>query len=89
MTEKKIAGHTLADRVRLGKASRQECESYVSAMESRRLQLRPVHEAADAFWEYWQENGETCKHGYYESTWNAINRAIHVAGLMPLSGDGK
>ena len=39
------------------------------------------HEAADAFWEYWQENGETHKHGYYESTWGAINAALAVAGV--------
>lgn len=30
------------------------------------------HEACDAFWAYWKENGETHKHGYYESTWGAI-----------------
>ena len=44
--------------------------------------LKPTHEAADAFWEYWRENGETHKHGYYESTWGAINAAIKVAGLV-------
>jgi hypothetical protein len=30
------------------------------------------HEACDAFWDYWEENGATHKHGYYESTWGAI-----------------
>lgn len=39
------------------------------------------HEAADAFWKYWEENGETHKHGYYESTWGAINAALAVAGV--------
>ncbi len=39
------------------------------------------HEAADAFWDYWKENGETHKHGYYESTWGAINAALAVAGV--------
>jgi len=34
------------------------------------------HEACDAFWKYWEENGETHKHGYYEATWGAINAAI-------------
>lgn len=41
------------------------------------------HAAADAFWKYWQENGETHKHGYYESTWGAINRAICLVGVIP------
>lgn len=39
--------------------------------------------AADAFWKYWRENGETHKHGYYESTWGAINRAIQAVGVVP------
>lgn len=41
------------------------------------------HEAADAFWEYWKANGETHRHGYYESTWGAINRAIRMVGVVP------
>jgi hypothetical protein len=45
--------------------------------------IRPTHEAADAFWAFWRENGETHKHGYYESTWGAINAALRVAGLTP------
>ena len=40
-----------------------------------------AHEAADAFWNYWRENGETHKHGYYESTWGAINAALATAGV--------
>lgn len=40
------------------------------------------HKAADAFWKYWRENGETHKHGYYESTWGAINAALSVAGII-------
>lgn len=41
------------------------------------------HEAADAFWNYWKQNGETQKHGYYESTWSAINQAIKLVGVVP------
>jgi len=41
------------------------------------------HKAADAFWNYWNENGETHKRGYYESTWGAINRAIRTVGVVP------
>ena len=39
----------------------------------------PTHEAADAFWAYWRENGETHKHGYYESTWGAIDAALKAS----------
>lgn len=42
----------------------------------------PSHEAADAFWKYWRENGETHKHGFYEATWGAINAALAVAGVQ-------
>jgi hypothetical protein len=41
------------------------------------------HKAADAFWKYWEENGETHRHGYYESTWGAINRALRTVGVVP------
>lgn len=41
------------------------------------------HQAADAFWKYWNENGETHKRGYYESTLGAINRAIRMVGVVP------
>lgn len=41
------------------------------------------HRAADAFWQYWRENGETHKHGYYESTWGGINAAIRLVGVIP------
>ena len=37
------------------------------------------HEACDAFWKYWKENGETHKHGYYESTWGAIRAYLDKA----------
>lgn len=37
------------------------------------------HEACDAFWDYWEENGATHKHGYYESTWGAIRAYIKKA----------
>ena len=43
---------------------------------------KDCHRAADAFWEYWNANGETHKHGYYESTWGAINRALRTVGVM-------
>ncbi len=42
-------------------------------------QINPTHETADAFWSYWKENGETHKHGYYESTWGAINAALKIS----------
>ena len=42
--------------------------------------IKPTHEAADAFWTYWRENGETHRHGYYESTWGAINAALRTSG---------
>lgn len=38
-----------------------------------------THEVADAFWKHWRENGETHKHGYYESTWGAISKALDAA----------
>lgn len=44
---------------------------------------KDCHKAADAFWAYWNENGETHKHGYYESTWGAINRALRTVGVVP------
>jgi len=43
--------------------------------------IEPTAEAADAFWKYWRENGETHKHGYYESTWGAINAALNAHSL--------
>jgi len=41
------------------------------------------HKAADAFWSYWKANGDTHKHGYYESTWGAINAALKLVGTVP------
>lgn len=46
--------------------------------------VTPTHEAADAFWKYWKENGETHRHGYYESTWGAINAALAVGYTVPI-----
>lgn len=43
---------------------------------------RDCHKAADAFWAYWKEYGETHKRGYYESTWGAINRALRAVGVV-------
>lgn len=45
--------------------------------------IKPTHEAADAFWEYWKAKGETHKHGYYESTWGAINKALACGWTQP------
>ena len=45
------------------------------------MQIKPTHEAADAFWDYWERCGSTHEHGYYESTWGAINAALAVGGL--------
>lgn len=47
------------------------------------------HEAAKAFWDYWEANGETHKHGYYESTWGAINRALRMVGTRVHDWSGK
>ena len=44
--DEKIPGHTLADRVRSGNASRQECESYVSAVEAELTMYRDRERAA-------------------------------------------
>lgn len=41
----------------------------------------PIYAAVDAFWDHWRKNGETHKHGFYESTWGAINAALSVAGV--------
>lgn len=43
--------------------------------------IAPTHEGADAFWKYWEQNGKTHRHGYYESTWGAINAALRLAGV--------
>jgi hypothetical protein len=53
------------------------------------VQHPDYHRAADAFWTYWRENGETHKRGYYESTWGAINRAIRMVGVVPWSYGGQ
>lgn len=62
-------------------------EAEVAALRSLRIALNvqhhDCHKAADAFWTYWRENGETHKRGYYESTWGAINAAIRTVGVIP------
>ena len=35
-----------------------------------------THETVDAFWRIWAENGESGKHGVYESTWMAFDAAL-------------
>lgn len=45
--------------------------------------VKPEAAVADAFWKYWRENGETHVHGYYESTWGAINAAINAQSIDP------
>lgn len=63
-----------------------EVERLRSGIPKERLALnvrhRDCHKAADAFWAYWNENGETHRHGYYESTWGAINRALRTVGVV-------
>ncbi len=44
-----------------------------------------AHIAAEAFWKYWNENGITHKHGYYESTWGAINAALGWFDAEPVN----
>ena len=56
-------------------------------MNNKPLNLFPLsHEGCDAFWKYWKENGETHKHGYYESTWGAIRAYLEEAGSVTASG---
>lgn len=47
-----------------------------------------AHEAAQAFWDYWKANGETHRHGFYESTWGAINRALRLVGVVDHKWEG-
>jgi len=35
-----------------------------------------IHECAEEFWRVWKEVGEPHKHGFYESTWMAIDAAL-------------
>jgi len=61
-----------------------QLEEKIEELEQENQRLRegafPLsHEACDAFWEYWKENGETHKHGYYESTWGAIRAYLAKA----------
>ena len=37
-----------------------------------------THAAADAFWRVWRQVGIPHKHGYYESTWMAIDAAMRA-----------
>lgn len=62
-------------------ALRETIAALRSEPEGSELAITPTGEAADAFWRYWKANGETHKHGYYESTWGAINAALRVAGV--------
>ena len=39
------------------------------------------HHVAKAFWDTWEENGETHKHGFYESTWMALRAAMDASGI--------
>lgn len=43
-----------------------------------RVRIDATHEAADAFWTYWNKVGKTGKRGYFEATWGAINAALNV-----------
>lgn len=62
----------------------EELKAQVNGMKNVRLNIRhrDCHKAADAFWKYWKENGETHKNGYYEATWGAINSALKVVGVI-------
>lgn len=48
------------------------------------VQHPDIHKAVDAFWEAWNKNGANGKHGYYESTWHAINAAVRIVGVTKL-----
>ena len=49
-----------------------ECIGNSLADEAPANKVFQSHEGCNAFWEYWQENGESGKHGVYESTWGAL-----------------
>lgn len=56
-----------------------KCESFTQtdpAVDSLTPLCPRTHAAADAFWRVWRQNGETHKHGYYESTWMAVDAAL-------------
>jgi hypothetical protein len=80
------AGHRELAKCCVEAASALRQEPY-KPMQTNSLALNVGHpdhlKAADAFWKYWKENGETHKHGYYESTWGAINAAIRLVGVVP------
>lgn len=63
----------------------------IPASEEARINVRhpKAHEACDAFWKYWQENGVPHEHGYYESTWGAINVALKICGVTQPAGESK
>lgn len=68
-----------------------EATALIDALQAERNALAAAliprtHEAADAFWKYWRENGETHKHGYYESTWGAISAALKASGTPHADG---
>lgn len=82
-----------ADTLRLFKAFLAAAEPVIRADERERcaipkerlalnVQHSDCHKAADAFWGYWNANGETHKRGYYESTWGAINSALRTVGVV-------
>ena len=58
----------------LDKLANQLLHIALNAADSRDMPF--THEMADAFWECWKINGETHKHGYYESTWMSIRAAL-------------
>lgn len=63
-------------------ASQPECVDTVGEV-ALNVKHKDCHKAANAFWQYWRENGVTHKHGYYESTWGAINQALRYVGVVP------
>ena len=56
-------------------AHRSRSDSRTKAMSARNQDgsFPREHEPVDIFWKAWQQNGETGKHGVYESTWIAFD----------------
>ena len=71
----------MLDRIRALATAPQDATS--KAEVALNVKHRDCHKAADAFWQYWRENGVPHKHGYYESTWGAMNQAPRYVGVVP------
>lgn len=62
------------DEGRLFSTCIERCEK----LEREKLNNNPQHESVDAFWKEWERVGEADKHGVYESTWMAFNKAAEA-----------